>query len=130
VECQDLVISKIGHIAVHWSRPVEGTPKTVTISKEADGWYVHFSCTEVPIQPLPQTGQETGINVGLKVFLITADGEMIENPCHYRTAERRLQKAQRRVSRREKGSNVSLLRGGLVRFRLDYSSPRLQPWGI
>jgi hypothetical protein len=25
---------------VRWSRPVEGTPKTVTISQEADGWYV------------------------------------------------------------------------------------------
>jgi len=32
-----LVLSKIGRVAVHWSRPLEGTPKTVTISKEADG---------------------------------------------------------------------------------------------
>src|SRR5260370_42413463 len=35
-----LVLSKIGRIAVRWSRPIEGTIKTVTISKEADGWYV------------------------------------------------------------------------------------------
>ncbi|HEY7092064.1 MAG TPA: transposase, partial [Ktedonobacterales bacterium] len=34
-----LVLSKIGRIAMRWSRPVQGTPKTVTISKEADGWY-------------------------------------------------------------------------------------------
>ena len=33
-----LVLSKIGHVAVRWSRPLEGTPKTVTISREADGW--------------------------------------------------------------------------------------------
>jgi putative transposase len=33
-----LVLSKTGRIAVHWSRPIEGTPKTVTISHEADGW--------------------------------------------------------------------------------------------
>lgn len=32
-----LVLSKIGRVAVHWSRPMEGTPKTVTISREADG---------------------------------------------------------------------------------------------
>jgi putative transposase len=38
------------------------------------------------------------------VFLITADGEVVENPRHYRTAERRLARAQRRVSRRTKGS--------------------------
>jgi putative transposase len=33
-----LVLAKLGRLAVRWSRPVEGTPKTVTISKEADGW--------------------------------------------------------------------------------------------
>ena len=33
-----LVLSKIGRIRVHWSRPIEGTPKIVTLSKVADGW--------------------------------------------------------------------------------------------
>ena len=85
-------------------RPLLGTPKTVTIIREADGWYAAISCAEVPTQPLPLTGQETGIDVGLKVFLITAEGEAVENPRHYRTAEKELQKAQRRLSRRKKGS--------------------------
>src|SRR5260221_3222405 len=92
-------------MAVRWSRPVEGRIKTVTISKEADGWYVCFSCAEVPTEPLPETGKETGIDVGLKVFLITADGQLVANPRHYRTAERELKKAQQRVSKRKKGSN-------------------------
>jgi putative transposase len=100
-----LVLSKIGRIAVRWSRSVEGTIKTVTVSREADGWYVCFSCAEVPTVPLPLTGRETGIDVGLKVFLITADGRVTENPRHYRKAERELQKAQQRVARRKKGSN-------------------------
>jgi putative transposase len=99
-----LVLSKIGRIAVRWSRPIEGTPKTVTISKEADGWYVSCSCADVPTEPLPETGRETGIDVGLKVFLITAEGEGVANPCHYRKAENALAKAQQRVSRRKKGS--------------------------
>ena len=99
-----LVLSRIGRIAVHWSRPIEGTIKTVTITKEADGWYACFCCAEVPVQPLPLTGRETGIDVGLKVFLINAEGDVVENPRHYRTAEKALQKAQRRVSRRKKGS--------------------------
>src|SRR5258708_35795633 len=79
-------------------------PKTVPLSKEADGWYVSCSCAEVPVQPLPPTGRETGIDVGLKVFLATAGGAVVENPRHYRKGEKRLAKAQRRVSRREKGS--------------------------
>jgi putative transposase len=100
-----LVLSKIGRIAVRWSRPLEGTPKTVTISREADGWYACFSCAEVPAQPLPPTGCDTGIDVGLKVFLIAADGGKVENPRHYRKAGQRLARAQRRVSRRKKGSH-------------------------
>ena len=66
LENGSLVLAKIGRIAVRWSRPVEGSIKTVTISKEADGWYVCFSCAEVPTQPLPLTGDETGIDVGLR----------------------------------------------------------------
>jgi putative transposase len=53
-----LVLSKSGRLAVRWSRPLEGTPKTVTLSREADGWYVSFSCAEVPVQPLPLTGPD------------------------------------------------------------------------
>jgi putative transposase len=100
-----LVLSKLGRIAVRWSRPIHGTIKTVTVSREADGWYVSFSCAEVPTEPLPRTGRETGIDVGLKVFLVTADGEPTENPRYYRKAERALKKAQQRVCRRKKGSH-------------------------
>jgi putative transposase len=93
-----LSLSKIGRIPLRLHRPLEGTPKTVTISQEADGWYATISCAEVPTEPLPLTGRETGIDVDLKVFLITADGDVVENPRYYRKTERQLAKAQRRVS--------------------------------
>jgi len=99
-----LVLSKIGRVAVRWSRALEDTPKTVTISREADGWYAIISCADVPVQPLPATGRETGVDVGLKVFLITADGTVVENPRLHRRGEKKLKKAQRVVSRRKKGS--------------------------
>ncbi len=99
-----LVLSKIGRISVHWSRPIEGTPKTITVSREADGWYVAISCAEVPVKPLPLTGQETGIDLGIESFATRADGQQIKNPRWYRTAEGHLAMCQRRVSRRKKGS--------------------------
>jgi putative transposase len=99
-----LSLSKIGRIRMRLHRPLQGTPKTITVSREADGWYACVSCAEVPIEALPATGQQTGIDVGLKVFLVTADGEIVENPRHHRMAEKQLAKAQRRVSRRKKGS--------------------------
>jgi putative transposase len=100
-----LVLSKMGRLAVRWSRPLQGTPKTVTISREADGWYVCFSCEGVPIQPLPATAQETGIDLGLASFATLSDGSHIANPRIFRVAERQLKRAQRRVSRRVKGSH-------------------------
>jgi putative transposase len=59
----------------------------------------------VPTQPLPATGQETGIDLGLESFATLADGTRILAPGCYRKAERYLAKCQRRVSRRKKGSH-------------------------
>jgi putative transposase len=75
-----LSLSKIGRIPIRLHRPLAGTPKTVTISREADGWYACVSCAEVPTQPLPCTGNVTGIDVGLKVFLITAGARRWRTP--------------------------------------------------
>ncbi len=100
-----LVLSKIGRIAVRWSRPLEGTPKMVTLSKEADGWYVCFSCADVPIRALEPTGQETGLDLGFESFATLSNGERIVTPGYSRKAERYLAKCQRRVSRRKKGSH-------------------------
>ncbi|MGH2517687.1 MAG: RNA-guided endonuclease InsQ/TnpB family protein, partial [Ktedonobacterales bacterium] len=99
-----LVLSKIGRIRVRWSRPLAGVPKTATVHREVDGWYVCIACVEVPIQPLPDTGKVTGIDLGLKVFAICADGTLTENPRYYRRAEKELKKAHTRVSRRKRGS--------------------------
>jgi putative transposase len=99
-----LVLAKIGRIKVQWSRPLEGTPKTVTIAREADGWYVCVSCAEVPTQPLPPTGQETGIDLGIEAFATLANGERIHSPACYRKSERYLAKCAKRVARRKKES--------------------------
>jgi putative transposase len=100
-----LVLSKSGRLAVRWSRPIEGAPKTLTLSREADGWYVCLSCAAVPPQPLPATGQETGIDLGIEAFATLSDGTRIFHPGCYRKAERALKSAQRRVSRRKQGSH-------------------------
>jgi putative transposase len=100
-----LILSKVGRVALRWSRPLEGAPKTVTVIREADGWYARFSCADVPTPPLLPTGQETGIDLGLESFATLSSGERIFNPRWYRKAEWALKTAQRRVSRRKKGSN-------------------------
>src|SRR5262249_23001842 len=99
-----LVLAKIGRSAVRWSRPIEGTIKTVTVSEEADGWYVCCSCAEVPTQPLPRTGRETGSDVGGRCFSSPPRARWLAPPRHSRTAQKRLKKSHRRGARRKQGS--------------------------
>jgi hypothetical protein len=78
--------------------------KTVTISREAHGWYAYIACADAPAQLLPAAGQDTGIGLGIEAFATLSSGTRIFSPNWYRKAERALKAAQRRVSRRRKGS--------------------------
>jgi putative transposase len=69
------------------------------------GWYGCFSCADVPVQPLPETGHEAGVDLGIETFATLSDGTRIFHPGWYRQAERAQKTAQRRVSRRKKGSH-------------------------
>jgi putative transposase len=99
-----LVLSKIGAVRLHRDRTLQGTPKTCTIVRKADGWYAHIAC-EVPVELLPPTGKSVGVDVGLENFATLSEGTSIPNPRLYRAAEGKLRRAQRRLSRRVKGSN-------------------------
>ncbi|HEV2460782.1 MAG TPA: RNA-guided endonuclease TnpB family protein [Ktedonobacterales bacterium] len=99
------VLSKVGRSAVRWSRPSAGSPKTVTIAREADGWYAGCSCAGVSTQPWPATGQEIGSDLGLASFATRSHSSQIANPHIFRVAQRRRKRAPRRVSRRVKGSH-------------------------
>lgn len=98
-----LVLSKIGAVRICADRPLDGTAKTCTIVRKADGWYAHIAC-EMDAAPLPATGATVGVDVGLAHFATLSTGETIANPRHHCVAERRLKRAQRRVSLRAKGS--------------------------
>jgi putative transposase len=98
-----LRIQSAGAIKVNLHRPVKGKIKTVTIKREAARWFACFSVERDP-EPLPLNERATGIDVGLTSFAVLADGTKIENPRHYRNAEARLRRCQRKAARRRKGS--------------------------
>ena len=100
-----LRVTGVGRIAVRWHRPLEGRIKTCRIIEKADGWYVAFQCATPPPDRLPPTGKAVGIDLGLLNLVTTSDGEKIAPPTCYRTSEKLLRIAQRRVARRKKGSN-------------------------
>lgn len=90
-----LILSKVGAVQVVLHRPVDGTPKTVTLTRSSTGkWYACFSC-EVEAKPLPPTDAIVGIDMGLESFLATSDGEKVENPRFYRSDEADLKRVQK-----------------------------------
>jgi putative transposase len=85
--------------------------KTASVTKKADGYYLTLSLEDktVPgVKPDINPMKITGIDVGLKEFLTTSEGETVAIPQHYRSSQRRLRVIQKRVSRRKKGSNGRL----------------------
>jgi putative transposase len=101
-----LHLSKIGKVKLHLSRPIEGEIKTCMIKREADGWYVIFAVEEPKKEVEPAPKESVGVDVGIESFATLSDDEAepISNPQYFRGAEKELKKAQRRVSRRVKGS--------------------------
>jgi len=99
-----LRLSKIGNVKVVLHRPVEGNIKTCTIKRSSTGkWYVMFSCEWEPV-PLPENSQAVGIDVGLHSFATLSTGEQIKNPKFFRQEEKALAKAQRKLSKTERGT--------------------------
>jgi putative transposase len=78
--------------------------KRVRLVKRADGYYVQFSISADRAESVESTGKAVGLDVGLKEFYTDSMGEMIENPRFLRKSEKRLTQAQRRVSKKVKGS--------------------------
>jgi putative transposase len=96
---------KVGEIKAVLHRPLEGTPKNLTISKTKSGkYYASIQCeVEIPV-PQPKNG-EVGIDLGLKHFAILSDGQVIDNPRHLKKSEKKLKGLHRQLSRKVKGSN-------------------------
>lgn len=94
----------VGRVKVKLHRPIEGQIKTVAFTHDADGWYVVFSCDLGAVAVPAADGPPIGIDLGLKAFLVTSEGESVTPPQHYRRAQAALRRAQRKVARRHKGS--------------------------
>jgi putative transposase len=95
-------------VQVRWSRELPSVPSSVTVIREPDGRYYASFVVERQPSPLPPVPRTAGIDLGLVSFatVVASDGtiEVLPDPRHLRAAERRLARAQREVSRKQKGS--------------------------
>ncbi|OYE00599.1 RNA-guided endonuclease InsQ/TnpB family protein [Nostoc sp. 'Peltigera membranacea cyanobiont' 232] len=104
-------LPKIGKVKAILHRPIldDFKIKTATVTRKADGWYIGLSLEDMTVPSLktdaiPTPDNTVGIDMGLKFFLVTSDGEEVAIPQYYRKSQKRLKRLQRQLSRKQKGS--------------------------
>ena len=79
-----------------------------TLSKTKSGNYFLSILIELPQEEIirfEQTNKHVGIDLGVKDFVITSDGEVFENKHFFKSQEKKIVKLQRQLSKKQKGSN-------------------------
>lgn len=109
-----------------------GEIKTITISRTTTNkYFVSILIDNKHLIPVKKTVQEStsvGVDLGIKDFAITSDGEKFENQKFFASAQKQLRVAQRSLSRKVKGSKsydkqklvVALLHEKIRNQRQDY----------
>ena len=82
--------------------------RSATLSKTKSGNFFLSVLIELPnedVVKFHQTNEHVGIDLGVKDFVITSDGEVFENKHFYKSQEQKIAKLQRQLSKKQKGSN-------------------------
>ena len=82
--------------------------KSATLSKTKSGKFylsVLISMNEEEFKQFSHTNNKVGIDLGVKDFIITSDGEVFENKHFFKKSENKIKKLQRQLSKKAKGSN-------------------------
>ena len=98
-------LPKLGLVKCRISKEVKGRILSATVSQNPSGkYFVSLCCTDVEIEPLPQTGSVVGVDLGVKDLAITSDEKKYPNSKFLYKSEKRLKRLQRQLSRKTKGS--------------------------
>ncbi|MCL6750071.1 IS200/IS605 family element transposase accessory protein TnpB [Nostoc sp. CCCryo 231-06] len=100
-----LKLPKLGWVKFHKSQDIAGHVVNVTITRTSSGKYIASILCETELEKYPQVTRNIGLDLGIKSYLVTSDGEVVDNPKYYRTQKRKLRKANKKLSRSVKGSN-------------------------
>lgn len=104
IEKKYIKLPKIGLVKFKQHLNFVGAIKSVTISQEPTMKYYISILVENNKQPKESTNAIIGIDLGIKEFIITSDGNKIENPKFFKKYEKRLAKKQKDFSRKVKES--------------------------
>ncbi|MBN4006766.1 MAG: IS200/IS605 family element transposase accessory protein TnpB [Nostoc sp. LPT] len=100
-----LKLPKLGWVKFHKSQDITGKLVNVTITHTSSGKYIASILCETEIEKYSQATQNVGLDLGIKSYLLTSDGEVVDNPKYYRTQKRKLHSCHKKLSRSLKGSS-------------------------
>lgn len=103
---QKIKLPKLKWVKVRGVRYFDGKIKSTTISQTPSGkYYCSVLVEQEDYSPFAETGCDVGIDLGIKDFAITSDGDKISNPKYLAKSEKKLVKLQRQLSRKSSDSN-------------------------
>ena len=82
--------------------------KSATLSKSKSGNYflsILVEMEDTELKRFEHTDKQVGIDLGVKDFVITSDGEVFENKHFLKKEEKKMKKLQRQLSKKKVGSN-------------------------
>ncbi|MBP3930060.1 MAG: IS200/IS605 family element transposase accessory protein TnpB [Peptostreptococcaceae bacterium] len=99
-------LPKLGKVKIRDKQIPKGRILNATISKEPSGkYYVSLCCTDVEVEQFKNTNSSVGLDLGIKEFCISSNGEIVENPKYLKKSLKKLVKLQRELSRKTIGSS-------------------------
>ena len=104
LENSRVYLPKIGWVAYFDSRPIEGTPRNVTVSRKGQHWFVSIQTEREVTEPIHPSSSSVGGDRGVKRLLALSDGSFYEPLNAFRRLEKQLAKEQRKLSRKTKKS--------------------------
>lgn len=132
IKDNEIYLPKIGWINFYLSRPFIGIIKTVTVSKKPSGkYFISILCDNglvIPEKRKIKKETSVGIDLGIKSFAVTSDGNVFENQKYLGKNLLRLRVEQRKLQRAVKGSNnrnkqrvvIAKLHEKITNQRFDY----------
>jgi putative transposase len=92
---------------IRWSRAIpEGAePSTVTVKLSPSGRWTVSLLVDIEVEPLPESPNAVGIDLGITSLIALSTGEHVANPKGFKVKRAKLRRAQKALSRKQKGSN-------------------------
>ena len=98
--CSDLYFSRL--------QKYNKNIRSATLSKTKSGNFflsILIEMEDDELKRFEHTNEQVGIDLGVKDFVITSDGEVFENKHFFKNEEKQMKKLQRQLSKKVKGSN-------------------------